>query len=784
MLSRIKRFAAMCLAVLLMTMGSAAVYSAPAYAAPAVKQVTLNKKSLKLDMKNRKTYTLKASVSPKKAKQSVKWSTSNKAVATVNSKGVVTLKKAGSATITATSTANSKKKAQTKITVTDTRAPKKVSATKKNIKLAVGETDQLAVKVSPSSANNGVKYSTSKTSVATVNSKGVVTAKKSGTAKITVRSAYNSSVKDTVSVTVVKASTPKSISITPSVNSLTIKKTLQLKAKVAPSTASQKVTWKSSNTSVAKVNSNGLVTAKKAGTVTITATSQTKLSIKKSFKLTVVDAKKPTSVVVEGSNKLTLDIGETNQLSASVLPTTASQSVKYKSSATGVATVNSKGLITAKKAGKAVITVYASGNSSVKKTVTVTIKKLAAPSSISLSPNTNTLAIKKTLQLKASVSPSTASQQLTWKSSNTSVATVSSSGLVTAKKVGKVTVTVSSKRKSSIKKTLTINVVDPAVPTSISLSVKEVMLGQKDTLTVKTSISPSTANKTVNWSSSNVSVASVSSSGKITANKAGTATIKATTAKGGQVATVSVTVLDTTRSTTVPARTTSVSGIKGNLAKIEAIRRSARSQVDSEVLQGNISASEANTRKTIIDRAFEMQEFPWMVEKKQDYWNLSLNHKAFLPGKVYYGLPYIQHGNNYNYANRQYNVAKAVAEKRYTNTGKGYYMMNQDRYLNGKYVGNDCSSFVSQAQFKGNYNNTTAIAKSSLYKNISRTDMRPGDLLVRSGNHTVLFLYYTNAAKTQMMIIEQGGNGNTVICSVMSVAKYSNYTPRRQKTFR
>ena len=779
-----KRFAAMCLAVLLMTMGSAAVYSAPAHAAPAVKQVTLNKTSLKLDMKSRTTYTLKASVSPKSAKQGVKWSTSNKAVATVSTKGVVTLKKAGSATITATSTASSKKKAQTKITVTDTRAPKKVSATKKSIKLAVGETDQLAVKVSPSSANGGVKYSNSKASVATVNSKGVVTAKKSGTTKITVSSAYNASAKDTINVTVVKASTPKSISITPGASSLTIKKTLQLKANVAPSTASQKVKWKSSNTGVASVNSNGVVTAKKAGTVTVTATSQAKSSVKKSFKLTVVDSKKPTAVVVDGNSKLTMDIGETNQLSSKVLPATASQTVKYKSSWSAVASVNSKGVITAKKAGTATITAYSSGNSGVKKTITVTVKKLAAPSSITVSANTSTLSLKKTLQLRGSVSPSSASQQLTWKSSNTSVATVSSNGLVTAKKVGKVTITASSKRKTSVKKALTINVVDPSVPTSLSLSVREVMLGQKDSLTVKTSIAPSTASKTVNWSSSNSAVASVNSSGKITANKAGTATIKATTAKGGQAATVSVTVMDTTRSTTIPARTTSVSGIKGNLAKIEAIRRSARSQVDSEVLQGNISAGEANTRKTIIDRAFEMQDFSWMVEKKQDYWNLSLNHKAFLPGNVYYGLPYIQHGNNYNYANRQYNVAKAIAEKRYVNTGKGYYMMNQDRYLNGKYAGNDCSSFVSQAQFKGNYNNTTAIAKSSLYKNIGRTDMRPGDLLVRSGNHTVLFLYYTNAAKTQMMIIEQGGNGNTVICSVMSVAKYSGYTPRRQKTFR
>ena len=754
-----------------------------------VTSVSLNKTKLSVNMAETGSYQLRATVSPRSASQSVKWTTSNSAVATVSSSGKVTFKKAGKVTIKATSTSNSKKSKSCVITVTNNKKPSRLVLDDSTLTLTVGESKTLGYEVSPSTASKSARFSSNKKSVATVSSTGKITAKKAGTAVITVKSAYNSSVKDTIKVKVVSKSSSVS-SVTLNTTSLTLDKgkdkTYQLKVAVSPSKYASKVKWSSSNKNVVTVSSSGKLAVKGTGTATITVKST--VNSKKYAKCTVkvTDGRVPSSLVLTQSS-LKLDVGETADLEVKVSPATASSSVKYSSNKSSVASVSSSGKITAKKAGTAVITVSSAYKSSVKDTITVKVVKRSAPKSISIQPNTSKLAINKSLQLSVSVSPSSASKLVTWKSSNSSVAEVSSSGKVTAKKAGNVTIYAYSKRNSKIKGSLKLEVYDPSMPTSISLNTSSLLLGEKDTITLTPTIEPSTASKAVTWTSSNSSVASVSSSGKITALKPGTATIKVTTQKGGLSKSVTVNVLDTTKTTTIPARTTTTSGISANLAKIEAIQRSARNQVDNELRQGNISSSEASARKKIIDRAFEMQAFPWMTKEKQDYWNLRLNHKAYVPGKVYYGLPYIQCGRNGNYNNRRYNAAKAVSEGRYVKNGS-YYLLNQDKLLNGCYVGNDCSSFVSQSQMGTNhsasYLNTTAIANSSFYKTVSRNEMRPGDLLVKSGVHTILFLYYTNESKTQMMCIEQGGNGNTVICSVFNVSSYGSYTPKRQVGFR
>jgi hypothetical protein len=266
--------------------------------------------------------------------------------------------------------------------------------------------------------------------------------------------------------------------------------------------------------------------------------------------------------------------------------------------------------------------------------------------------------------------------------------------------------------------------------------------------------------------------------------------ITCTTRKGGLTATCTINVLDTTLATAIPARTTKVDGIAANLAKIEAIRKSAANQVLALNMKGQISSSESAARQAVINRAFEMQAFPWMTKEVQEYWNKAYSYKRYVPDTVYYGMPYIQTGPSAGYLNRRYDVQKALSEKRYTASGKGYYLLNQDKLLDTMYVGNDCSSFVSMSQFgtshTASYLNTTAIAKSTHYRTLSDyKELRPGDILVKSGDHTVLFLYYVDAFKTKMMIIEQGGNGSTIICSVFDAAWFTSrgYVPRRQVSF-
>lgn len=142
--------------------------------------------------------------------------------------------------------------------------------------------------------------------------------------------------------------------------------------KTKPSKASKSVKWKSSNKKVATVSKSGYVTGKKKGTVKITATSKKKKRVKKTIKIKVTNLKaksvkmSKTSAILFPNDKTTLKA--TVKGSAGFY----NQGVTWKSSNTSVATVTSKGIVTAKKAGKATITATEKGGSK-KATCAVTV---------------------------------------------------------------------------------------------------------------------------------------------------------------------------------------------------------------------------------------------------------------------------------------------------------------------------------------------------------------------------------------------------------------------------
>ena len=328
----------------------------------------------------------------------------------------------------------------------------------------------------------------------------------------------------------------------------------------------------------------------------------------------------------------------------------------------------------------------------------------------------------------------------------------------------------------------------PCAPERLDLSAPT-YLAVDSTLSIQWLVYPEEACQKLSWSSSNPSAVTIDETGLITAVDEGRAIITAITING---IAKSITIYTTNISGTTiePERITPLEELDNNMARIEAIRISTHNAIDSLVRTGEITASEASERKAIINRAFEMQAFPWMTLAKQEYWSTDNAHKRFLPGNVYYGMPYIQHGWNNNYANREYNVDKALSENRYYYSDEGYYILNQNRLLNGFYVGNDCSAFVGMSYFGLNHEasfiRTGAIATSKYYKDITYPELRPGDILVRANSHTLMFLYWTNAERTQGMFIEQGGTEiyGTIICSIRSISSYKTYyKPRRSISF-
>lgn len=216
--------------------------------------------------------------------------------------------------------------------------------------------------------------------------------------------------------------------------------TLKLSATLSPSNAMSNLKWKTSKKKIATVDANGVVHPKKNGTTVISVTTENGKSA--SVKVKVVSPPSPKKVTLNKSGTVRLNIGETLQLSGTVTPAAAIQTLKWKTSRKKVATVSSKGLVTAKRAGRATIAARATNGKQAKIVVVVVDPK--APTSVKLN-HTGTVKLKmgQTLQLTATIAPDTAKDaKLTWTTSRKRYATVSSKGLVTAKRVGTATITV------------------------------------------------------------------------------------------------------------------------------------------------------------------------------------------------------------------------------------------------------------------------------------------------------------------------------------------------------
>lgn len=246
--------------------------------------------------------------------------------------------------------------------------PKEIEATGVTLSetaatIAKGKTLTLTANVAPADASNkAVVFTSDNEKVATVTSDGVVTAIAAGSATITATTINGKSA--TCKITVTIPATKVYLN-----QSLQLKKgaTLKLTASVLPTDSTDKLTWKSSNPKKVSVNANGKIKALKTGSATITVTTESGKTAK--CKVTVVKkATKATKVKIKSTSK-TMKVGAVKQLKVTIKPAKATSTLRFKTSNKNVVSVAKNGVITAKKKGKATITVIAG-----KQRATITIR--------------------------------------------------------------------------------------------------------------------------------------------------------------------------------------------------------------------------------------------------------------------------------------------------------------------------------------------------------------------------------------------------------------------------
>ena len=408
---------------------------------------------------------------------------------------------------------------------------------------AFGTTVQLTAEVRDQNARvmvgATVTWTSSASSVATVDASGLVTAVGNGTATIT---ASAGSASGSAVVTVMQS--VASVEVSPSVYELTaLGQTVQLTAEAfdenGHAVAGAEFSWESSDVAVATVGELGLVTGAGNGEATITASAGEASS---SAVVTVMQS--VASIEVSPSVYELTALGETVQLTAEAFDenghAVAGAEFSWESSDAAVATVDAGGLVTAVAEGVARITVSA-GEASGSAVVTV----MQPVASVEVSPSVYELtALGETVQLTAEAfdenGHAVAGAEFSWESSDAAVATVDAGGLVTAVAEGVATITASAGEASG---SAVVTVMQSVASVEVSPSVYELTaLGETVQLTAEAfdENGHAVAGAEFSWESSDAAVATVDAGGLVTAVAEGVATITASAGEASGSAVVTV----------------------------------------------------------------------------------------------------------------------------------------------------------------------------------------------------------------------------------------------------
>ena len=478
------------------------------------------------------------------------WETSNPEVATVDQEGNVTAVANGKATITAMTIDGSELSAscEVKIGMQDVES---ISISQKSAELKPNEMLNLNCTVIPENATNkAITWTSDNTSIAVVrtNSDGSATvlAVAPGIANITATTNDGTNLSDTCVVKVLKLA--ESITLNKTTSAINTGEIIDLNATVLPDDADYKnVTWATSDEALATVKDNGngtaTISAINPGVVTITATTADGSNLSASCEITIT--KLAESITLDKTTAEML-VNEEETLTATILPdNTSYKVVTWTSSDESLATVKDNGdgtaTITAINPGVVIITATTADGSNLSASCEITITKLAE--SITLDKTTAEMLVDEEETLTATVLPENSSNKaVTWASSDETLATVQDNGdgtaTITAVNPGVVTITATTADGSNLSASCEITITKLAE--SITLDKTTATAFEGEIIEITATILPdNTSDKTVAWTISDESVATLKDNGDgsatISVIKVGITTVTASTTDGSNL---------------------------------------------------------------------------------------------------------------------------------------------------------------------------------------------------------------------------------------------------------
>jgi len=464
-------------------------------------------------------FQLYATLVPASAEdQEIIWRSTNTSVATVDKNGIVTLKKSGQTAIIVSSKIDSTITAICNLEVT--KSVTGVKLDKSAHEMFVGETFRITYTISPTGASNAqVVWSSSNSSVASVDQSGLVTAKGVGTTVIMVKT-KDGGFTAICTINVGRVATAVKLDVTTLV--MNTGDYYYLEATLTPADSTEKtVMYESSDTKVAVVSKKGKVTAKGAGACVIMAKTKSG-----SMAYCAVTVMQGVTGLELGENILEIAVGEEYEMDVNILPKTATnKNVKWVSSNEEVFTVDEEGELLGIAGGVAVLTCTSEEGSFMAFCVVTVVEEVTT---VELNEHFYKLGLNSSFQLIATVSGERATnKEVAWSSSNPEVVSVEPNGRITGHQLGYATITCEATDGSGASDVCEVRVCK--LVTDIQLDVSYITLIQGKSYELQATVSPEDATyQQPVWTSENTEIAIVSTKGVITALNPGNTVIHAT----------------------------------------------------------------------------------------------------------------------------------------------------------------------------------------------------------------------------------------------------------------